>query len=161
MDVYQLKNGGDGDKDNASKVTFCAGNNSKYFNLRITGEGSLKTHSAEVNFIKNTNTAKDRKFSSIALAYKEDETSGKVTIYMDGLKVLDQADVGFKLSAMNDIKAAIGRGQGTSYMGEGVYDNIRVSDTAVTGDTVEVPSRYQPYNSFSGTKQGYGGTLGR
>ena len=160
MDVYQLKNGADKDKDNASKVTFCAGNDSKYFNLRITGEGSLKTHSADVTFIENTNTAKDRKFSSIALAYKEDGTSGKVTVFIDGQKVLDQEDVGFKLSEMSDIKAVIGRGTGTSYMGEGLYDNIRVSDIAVTGDTVEVPSRYQPYNSFSGTKQGYGGTLG-
>ena len=157
MDVYRLENG---NPKNASKVAFYAGNTSKYFSLRMADDqGSLSISGTGKNFTKS-NPSQDRKFSSVAVSYKEDSASGKVTIYIDGIKVLDQADVGFKLSTMGDIKAALGAGQGTGYMVEGVYDNIRVSDTAVTGDTVEVPSRYQPYNSFSGTKQGYGGTLG-
>ena len=157
MDVYRLENGNANDN---RKIAFYTGNTSKFFSLRMAdGQGSLSISGTGKNFTKS-NPSQDRKFSSVVLSYKEDSTSGKVTIYIDGLKVLDKADVGFKLSTMNDIKAVIGRGQGTSFMVEGVYDNIRVSDTAVTGDTVEVPSRYQPYSSFSGTKQGYGGTLG-
>lgn len=158
MDVYRLENGGNAGKD--SKVAFSVGNSSDYFNLRLVGKGSLTGSKISGSADFTENPTRDRAFSSIALSYKEDNVSGKVTVYIDGKKALSQADVGFKLSQITDIKANLGSGRGTGFMVEGVYDNIRLADTAVSGDSLENVSRYLPYTSFSGVRASYGGTLG-
>lgn len=77
MDVYRLENG---NPKNASKVAFYAGNTSKYFSLRMADDqGSLSISGTGKNFTKS-NPSQDRKFSSVAVSYKEDSASGKVTI---------------------------------------------------------------------------------
>lgn len=158
MNVYRLENGGNAGKD--SKVAFSVGNSDNYFNLRLVGNGSLTGSKISGSADFADNPTRDRAFSSIALSYKEDNVSGKVTVYIDGKKVLDQADVGFKLSTVADVKANIGSGRGTGFMVEGLYDDIRVKDTAVTADNLENVSRYQPYHAFSGVRESYGGKLG-
>lgn len=158
MDVYRLENGGNA--ENASKVAFFVGNDEDYLNLRLAGKGSLTGSGISGTADFTENPSKDRAFSSVVLSYKEDNVSGKATVYIDGKKVLNQVDTGLKLSAATDVKANIGSGMGTGFMVEGVYDNIRVSDTAVTGDSLEPVSRYQPYTTFSGVRSSYGGTLG-
>lgn len=158
MNVYRLENGGNAGKD--SKVAFSVGNSENYFNLRLVGNGSLTGSKISGSADFTDNPTSDRAFSSVALSYKEDNVSGKVTVYIDGKKVLDQADVGFKLSTATDIKANIGSGRGTGFMVEGLYDDIRVEDTAVTADNLENVSRYQPYHTFSGVRESYGGKLG-
>lgn len=158
MNVYRLENGGNAGKD--SKVAFSVGNSDNYFNLRLVGNGSLTGNKISGSADFTDNPTSDRAFSSVALSYKEDNVSGKVDVYIDGKKVLDQADVGFKLSTVTDVKANIGSGRGTGFMVEGVYDDIRVKDTAVTADSLENASRYQPYHAFSGVRESYGGKLG-
>ena len=156
MNVYRIENG---NANNASKVAFSVGNADSYFSLRLSNTGSLTSSKAsQANFTKNPMV--DRKFNAVALSYTEDSTSGKVTVYVNGEKILDQADIGFKLSTLTDVTANIGGGRGTGFMMEGVYDDIQVSDTAATGDTLEVVSRYQPYSTFSGVRASYGGALG-
>ncbi len=158
MNVYRLENGGNAGKD--SKVAFSVGNADNYFNLRLVGTGSL-TGSGITGFAEfSENPTRDRMFSSVVLSYKEDTVSGKVTVYIDGKRVLNQSDTGIKLSGLTDLKANIGSGRGTGFMVEGLYDDIRVMDTAVTGEQLEVVSRYQPYHAFSGVRDSYGGKLG-
>lgn len=158
MDVYRLENGGNA--GNANKVAFSVGGSDAYFNLRLVDKGSLTGSGISGSTDFTENPTKDRAFSSVVLSYKEDGVSGKVTVYIDGKKVLNQADTGLKLSAVTDIKANIGSGRETGFMVEGVYDNIRVSDVAVTGDSLETVNRYQPYTTFSGVRSSYGGKLG-
>lgn len=158
MDVYRLENGGNKEKD--EKVAFSVGNSSNYFSLRLAGKGSLTGSGIADSADFTENPTKDRMFSNIALSYKEDASSGKVSVYIDGKRVLNRADIGFKLSGLNDLKANIGSGRGTGFMVEGLYDDIRVMDTAVDGEQLEAASRYQPYHTFSGVRDSYEGMLG-
>ena len=69
---------------------------------------------------------------SIALVYSETEDSGVVTVYMDGEKVLDAQEVGFKLSEKTGLTGYIARSFATNFLLNGVYDNIIVTDSAMS-----------------------------
>ena len=72
------------------------------------------------------------KWCSVAVVYDENESSGEITVYMDGEKVLDTTDIGFKFSEMDGIKGYIARAYNTNYLLNGMYDNIVVEDMALT-----------------------------
>ena len=173
--VYRDLKGGGGNKYSANKVAFSVGNKDNYFNIRLTSEteDSSKTSGKKSGLSYksggDTNVqsqdsidgvvAGANAFSSLTVTYKETDGTGKVTVYIDGKKMLDAIDVGFALSTMTDITANIGGGYGTGFMENGLYDNIRVTDTAVSEEEVEPVNRYQEYHSFSGTSSSYEGNF--
>ena len=67
-----------------------------------------------------------------SLVYSETEDSGVVTVYMDGEKVLDAQEVGFKLSEKTGLTGYIARSFATNFLLNGVYDNIIVTDSAMS-----------------------------
>lgn len=73
-------------------------------------------------------------WNSMALVYEEkDDRNGSVCVYINGEKAGEIADIGFKLSTMSDqITAMVGRSFKTSFLLNGLYDNIVVKDTALS-----------------------------
>lgn len=72
-------------------------------------------------------------WNAFAFVYKEtDGGNGALTIYVNGTKVGEIADIGFKLSEATDIAATVARNVGTNYLLTGQYDNIVVKPTAVS-----------------------------
>lgn len=66
-------------------------------------------------------------WNAFAFVYKEtDGGNGALTIYVNGTKVGEIADIGFKLSEATDIAATVARNVGTNYLLTGQYDNIVV-----------------------------------
>lgn len=72
-------------------------------------------------------------WNAFAFVYKEtDGGNGALTIYVNGTKAGEIADIGFKLSEATDIAATVARNVGTNYLLTGQYDNIVVKPTAVS-----------------------------
>lgn len=72
-------------------------------------------------------------WNAMALVYEEkDGANGSVTIYLNGEKAGEVGDIGFKLSAMGNLSAMIGRSFSTSYLLNGLYDDIVVNSAAMT-----------------------------
>ncbi len=66
-------------------------------------------------------------WNAFAFVYKEtDGGNGALTIYVNGTKAGEIADIGFKLSEATDIAATVARNVGTNYLLTGQYDNIVV-----------------------------------
>ncbi len=78
--------------------------------------------------------AKSGEWNAMAVTYQETETGAKVVVYLNGEKAAEIADIGFKLSSQDDLKAMICRSFGTSYLMNGSYDDIVVQGTAMTED---------------------------
>ena len=84
-----------------------------------------------------TKSMKTNKWSSVALVYHEDAESGYAAVYMDGEKVSDDQKLGFKLSTMDGVKGSVARSFGTSFLLNGIYDNIVVSDQTMTEENAK------------------------
>ena len=75
-------------------------------------------------------------WNALALVYNEAEGgNGSVTVYLNGQKAAEVADVGFKMSELEGIAAYIARTFDTNYLQEGLYDNIVVTDAAIDEST--------------------------
>ncbi|MCI8529691.1 MAG: hypothetical protein HFH82_11170 [Lachnospiraceae bacterium] len=75
-------------------------------------------------------------WNSVAMTYQEkDGQNGSVVIYANGQKVGEVADVGFKLSQMENPEAMLGRSFNTNYMLTGRYDNIVVLGSSLDETT--------------------------
>ena len=78
-----------------------------------------------------TGVAKDG-WNAVAMTYEEaNNGNGHIIVYVNGQKSAEVADIGFKLSTMDNLTAMIARTFGTSYLQEGIYDNL------VVGNSVE------------------------
>lgn len=165
VDVYRQvistsssDNDADGDGRN---VAFSVGTGENYFKICLAQKGSLRFgHLDEKSSAVDTvvefsgNTTEENKWNSLIVSYSETNGVGAVTVYIEGKKVIDNEKIGFALSELTDIKANIGAGFGTGFMGKGLYDNIRIEDAAVTEDTIDIANRYTEYSTFSGAADG-------
>ena len=95
-------------------------------------EGGTSEHTADLN-----KKAETGKWCSVALVYSENETSGLVTVYMNGEKVSDQTEIGFKLSEMDGITGKIARSYNTNFLLNGVYDHIAVKNSAMSEENAK------------------------
>ena len=133
--VYRRVENGNANDNNVKSTAFSVGEENNYINLCLTQGGSLRYRSGggnEKSAAFTENPVQANAWSSIAVAYDEAGGSGNVTVIIDGIKVLDGVDVGFKLSGLSAVTANIGGGFATGFMGKGTYDNIRVACDAVT-----------------------------
>lgn len=89
------------------------------------------------NSVQMSKSAEVGTWCSVAIAYTEDESNGYVTIYMDGEKVLNAQNIGFKLSEANGLTGKIARSYNTNFLLNGLYDHIVVSDTAMTEEAAK------------------------
>lgn len=67
------------------------------------------------------------KWTGFGLVYNEDDINGKVSLFIDGEKVLNNKDIGFKLSELDIVDASIGTTYETGFLRKGKYDNILFS----------------------------------
>lgn len=166
MDVYRqvLEYSDANSKDSQNKgssVAFSVGTADNYFKICLSNGGSLRygklddKGNAKDTVVAFTNgTTVENKWNAVAVSYSEKNGNGMVSVYIEGQKVLEQTDIGFALSELTDIQANIGGGFGTGFMVRGLYDDIRIEDTAITSDTIEIANRYTSYSSFSGAQDG-------
>ena len=99
------------------------------------GYGGNKSGISTNNVALNGGIVKDG-WNALVLVYQETgDGNGAVTVYLNGKKAAEVADVGFSLSTMSGITAMVGRSFSTSYMQEGRYDNIVVVDQALDEQT--------------------------
>ena len=95
-------------------------------------------------------------WNAFAFVYKEtDGGNGALTIYVNGTKAGEIADIGFKLSEATDIAAAVARNVGTNYLLTGQYDNIVVKPTAVSARSAanETAARREAKNPATAARE--------
>ena len=161
MDVKRIAAASSNNDNNGKNVAFSVGKADNYLNLCVAQHGYLryKSNNGDEQFRQfDQNPSKADTWTSVVLSYKETDGNGNVTVYIDTKKVLDQVNVGFALSSMENFTANIGGGYGTGFMGKGLYRNIRITDTAVAEGDIVYENPYQPYSSFSGAANGTLGT---
>lgn len=137
LDVNQerIKNIGEYD----SRNMFTIGTADQYFALRLRD----KTGTSGVLSYKNGGTVQTAKlsaqtpledWSSVAIVYDEDETSGTVAVYMNGKQVLAPTAIGFKLSSLSSIgvNTYLARSYGTNYLFSGYMDDILLKYEALS-----------------------------
>ena len=89
-------------------------------------EGGVSTNLVDLQGLDKTG------WNALALVYNEAEGgNGSVTVYLNGQKAAEVADVGFKMSELEGIVGYIARSFDTNYLQEGLYDNIVVTDAAI------------------------------
>ncbi|MBO5373028.1 MAG: hypothetical protein J6A75_09990 [Lachnospiraceae bacterium] len=159
-DVYRQvistdNNAQDGTNQGKS-VAFCVGEEKNYFKICLSNGGSLRyvSNGESEKIAAFTATTKENKWNALAVSYEEIDGMGTVTVYVEGKKVLEQTNIGFALSKLTDIKANIGGGFATGFMGKGLYNNLVIEDTAIHTDSIEIADRYTPYTTFSGAADG-------
>ena len=84
-------------------------------------------------------------WNSVAFVYNEPNGgNGSLTVYLNGKKAGEIADIGFKLSESKDIAATVARNVGTNYLLTGQYDNIVVKRNALSESAAvkETAARY-------------------
>lgn len=92
-----------------------------------------------------TGVAKDG-WNAVALTYEETENgNGHAIVYVNGQKSAEVNDVGFKLSAMNDLTAMIARSFNTNYLQEGIYDNLVVGNSVLSEEIAIAETAYRKY----------------
>lgn len=85
-------------------------------------------------------------WNSVALVYHEDNgANGAVEIYINGALAGSVADVGFKLSTMDDLSAMLARSFNTNYLLEGSFDNIVIGNVALDSATAMAETAYRAY----------------
>lgn len=133
--------------DNANGSAFAVGSTDSYFTINLAPlalkyKGAGKEEVTKRSDVKETFNSE---WVRLTVSYKESETSGEVTVYIDGEEVISDQKIGFKLSGLDTVEGYIGGTFfNTSYMGHGKYDDITVSgeafdfDEAVSHDTERV-----------------------
>ncbi len=115
---------------------FSVGNSSNYFSVNFSpsalkyaaGGGAAKSVSMKEENVRN-------RWVSVIVSYREDENQGLVSVYIDGVSVLSDGGIGFKLSQQESVDAYIGGTfVETSYMANGSYDGIAVKGQASDGN---------------------------
>ena len=94
-------------------IAFSIGEGNNYMNLSLSKGGILyykANGGAEQSAAFLKNASQQNTWCSIALAYEEADGGGKVTLYIDGEKALDQVAVGFSLSGLSGVSANLGGG---------------------------------------------------
>ncbi len=85
-------------------------------------------------------------WNAVAMTYEEaDNGNGHVIVYINGEKAAEVADIGFKLSEMDDLSAMIARSFNTNYLQEGSYDNIVIGNTVLDETTALAETSYRKY----------------
>ena len=88
-------------------------------------------------------------WNSVAFVYNEPNGgNGSLTVYLNGKKAGEIADIGFKLSESKGIAATVARNVGTNYLLTGQYDNIVVKRNALSESAAvkETTARYDAKN---------------
>lgn len=138
LDLRQDAPTADEDKvDN--RVAMSIGNATNSLHL-LTYSGKLgygsATSGVSANHIPLTG-AEAGKWNAIAMTYEETGGNGHVIVYINGQKAGEVADIGFKLSTMDDLSATLARTFGTSYLQQGRYDNLVVGNTILDEKTAK------------------------
>ena len=128
------------DKDKVdNRVAMTIGNSTNHLHL-LTYSGKFGYGNAasgvSANHI-NLTGAEPGQWNAIAMTYEENGGNGHVVIYINGQKAGEVADIGFKLSTMNDLSATLARTFGTSYLQQGRYDNLVVGNTVLDEKTAK------------------------
>lgn len=94
-------------------------------------DGGFATNEADLTgFLPGT-------WNALALTYTEaGGGNGSVTVYLNGQKAGEVADLGFKLSELETVSAMVGRTFNSSFMPTGQYDNIVVFNSVVDDATL-------------------------
>lgn len=83
-------------------------------------------------------------WNAVAMTYEEkDGANGHVIVYVNGQKAGEVADIGFKLSSMSDLTAALARSFSTNYLQQGRYDNLVVGNTVLDEATAKAETAYR------------------
>ena len=97
------------------------------------GYGSLA--SADPQHLVESDPAPVTGWNSLALVYEEKNGgNGSATLYLNGEPTATAEDIGFKLSEATGLQAMIGRSFSTNFLLNGFYDNIVVTDTAMSAE---------------------------
>ncbi len=85
-------------------------------------------------------------WNAVAMTYEEaNNGNGHIIVYVNGQKSAEVADIGFKLSTMDNLTAMIARTFGTSYLQEGIYDNLVVGNSVLDNTTAITETAYRKY----------------
>lgn len=104
----------------------------------VAGQGGISSNLVALTGATQTG------WNCIAMAYEEkDGSNGSVVVYINGQKASEVANVGFKLSEMDDLTAMLARCFNTNYLQEGRYDNLVVFDQALDGHTLCQETAYR------------------
>ena len=107
----------------------------------LTASGGLgygKLTSGDAEHLAESDPAPMTGWNTLALVYEEkDGANGAATLYLNGELAAVAEDIGFKLSETDDIQGLIGRSFGTNFLLNGFYDNIVVTDTAMSAEEAE------------------------
>ena len=81
-------------------------------------------------------------WNAMAVSYSEkDGANGSVTVYLNGEKAGEIPDLGFKLSGMSNITAALGRSFATNFLLNGLYDDIVVTSEAMSEEAAAAETK--------------------
>ncbi len=98
---------------------------------------------ASANMTELAGVEKDA-WNAVAMTYEEkDGANGHVIVYVNGQKAGEVADIGFKLSSMSDLTAAVARSFSTNYLQQGRYDNLVVGNTVLDEATAKAETAYR------------------
>ncbi len=122
-----------------NRVAMSIGNNTNSLHI-LTYSGKFGYGSAasgvSANHIDLTG-AEQGKWNAVAMTYEENGGNGHVVIYINGQKAGEVADIGFKLSTMNDLSATLARTFGTSYLQQGRYDNLVIGNSVLDAEKIK------------------------
>ncbi len=135
LDVKQQFDVPDRDADKVDqRVALTIGDETNNIHL-LTYSGKLgyggNTSGISTNMQELSGINKDG-WNAVAMTYEEKNGgNGHIVVYINGVKAADVADIGFKLSTMDNVTAMLARTYGTNYLQQGCYDNIAAGDTVL------------------------------
>ena len=119
------------------KDAFTIGTKDQAINLML-GNGKLGFGATDGGYSEHTADLSAApavgEWAAVSMVYTEDAESGSIAVYMNGEQVLAPTPIGFKLSAQTATQAFIGHGYNTSFVLNGVYDAITVSNEAASAE---------------------------
>ncbi len=128
-----------------TRVASTIGSSANYLRLLTYSGKFVYGNKNKLNELNLSGVKKDD-WNAVAMTYEEaNGGNGHVIIYINGQKAGEVADIGFKLSSMTSLSAMIARSFDTSYLQEGVYDNIVVGNTALNEATAIAETAYRKY----------------
>lgn len=123
--------------DNANGSAFTVGNADSYFSINLAPLAIKYKDAGKEEVTKNSDVKETigSEWVRLTVSYKESETSGEITVYIDEEEVISAQEIGFKLSGLDTVEGYIGGTFfNTSYMGHGKYDDITVLGEAFDYD---------------------------
>lgn len=150
MDVKQQFDVPDRDADKVDqRAALTIGNETNNIHL-LTYSGKLgyggNTSGISANMTELSGVNKDG-WNAVAMTYEEKNGgNGHIIVYINGEKAGEVADIGFKLSTMDDISSMLARTYGTNYLQQGCYDNLVVGNTVLDEATAIAETAYRRQN---------------